>query len=186
MADRFVEDDNTVSTAMVQEDANDPSSVAAPTSSSNKKVTFRMAIPTTHENMENLERLNQLELTVHELKQKLTAMHELLSRAIETNLMLKNARVPTYEPEVVQAAASAAGITNSSGGSGGGGGTTTITLLRADGNKLFLKGKTFDVKDELKRKFSAQWDASLKCWSCADSFETDVRAFLTERGFNLA
>lgn len=183
MADRFVEDENTYSTAMVQEDEQTPSGTTTATTA--KKVTFRMAIPASSENMQNLERLNQLELTVHELKLKLAAMHELLSRAIETNLMLKNARVPSYEPETVQAAATAAGIDNSSAGAGGGAGTT-ITLLRANGNKLVMKGKTFDVKDELKRKFAAQWDASLKCWSCADSFESEVRAFLTERGFNLA
>jgi mevalonate kinase len=182
MADRFVEDDKTYATAMVQEDEG---MTTTTTTNPNKKVTFRMAVPTSHENMENLDRLNQLELTVHDLKQKLAAMHELLSRAIETNLMLKNARVPTYEPETVQAAATAAGIENSAA-SGGGGAGTTITLVRASGNKLVLKGKTFDVKDELKRKFAAQWDAGLKCWSCADSFEPDVRSFLTERGFNIA
>ncbi len=185
MADRFV-DDNAYSTTMVQEDDNNPPPQPVQSSSAaSKKVTFRMAIPASHESMENLERINQMELTIHELKQKLAAMHELLSRAIETNLLLKNARVPTYEPDTVHAAASAAGI-DSSNSSGGGNSTTTITLLRANGNKLVLKGKTFDVKDDLKRKFAAQWDASLKCWSCADSFEADVRTFLTERGFNIA
>lgn len=181
MADRFVDDGN-FSTSMEQEEDQPQISSSA---AARKQVTFRMAIPASQENMENLERLNQLELTVHELKQKLAAMHELLSRAIETNLMLKNARVPTYEPEVVQAAASAAGIENTSSSNGGGAGTT-ITLLRASGNKLVLKGKTFDIKDDLKRKFAAQWDASLKCWSCTDTFETEVRAFLTERGFAIA
>ncbi len=181
MADRFVNDDE-VSTSMEQEDPACPPSTT--TNTSRKQVTFRMSIPTTAENMVNLERFNQLELTVNELRQKLASMHELLSRAIETNLMLKNGRVPTYEPEVAQAAAVAAGVQPSESSSGGGG--STITILRASGNKLVLKGKTFDVKDDLKRQFSAQWDASLKCWSCADSFETDVRKFLTERGFTVA
>lgn len=179
MADRFVDEGN-FSTSMEQEDEQNAPSTSA---SARKQVTFRMAIPATQENMANLERLNQLELTVHDLKQKLAAMHELLSRAIETNLMLKNARVPTYEPEVAQAAASAAGIESSSNGGGAG---TTITILRASGNKLVLKGKTFDIKDDLKRKFGAQWDASLKCWSCTDTFDAEVRAFLTERGFTIA
>lgn len=183
MADRFVNDDNTFSTSMEQEE-----DVVA--SNPNKKVTFRVPIPTTSESLANLDRINQLELAVNDLRQKLSTMHELLSRAIETNLMLKGTKVPTYEPEVVQAAATAAGVSSESGsgssGSGAGGNGTTITILRANGNKLVLKGKTFDVKDDLKRQFSAQWDASLKCWSCADSFETQVREFLTARGFTIA
>jgi hypothetical protein len=175
MADRFVSDDATCSTSMEQEEVSE--------SPSNKKVTFRIPIPASTETLANLDRVNQLELAVNDLRQKLAAMHELLSRAIETNLLLKG-RVPTYEPEVVQAAATAAGVTESS--TSGAGGGTTITILRANGNKLVLKGKTFDVKDDLKRQFSAQWDASLKCWSCSDSFETQVREFLTARGFNVA
>ncbi len=179
MADRFVSDDATCSTSM--EDETTPLE-----NHTNKKVTFRIPIPASTESLTNLDRLNQLELTVNDLRQKLAAMHELLSRAIETNLLLKG-RVPTYEPEVVQAAAAAAGVSESSSSAGGGGGGgTTITILRANGNKLVLKGKTFDVKDDLKRQFSAQWDASLKCWSCSDSFETQVREFLTSRGFNVA
>lgn len=180
MADRFVSDDATCSTSMEQDEGTIMSE-----NPSNKKVTFRIPIPTSTENLTNLDRVNQLELAVNDLRHKLSAMHELLSRAIETNLILKG-RVPTYEPEVVQAAAAAAGVSESSSSSGGGGGGTTITILRANGNKLVLKGKTFDVKDDLKRQFSAQWDASLKCWSCSDSFETQVREFLTTRGFNVA
>lgn len=186
MADRFV-DDNSFSTTMEQDDNAVPDALAA-ASASNKKVTFRVPIPTSSESLANLDRINQLELAVNDLRQKLATMHELLSRAIETNLMLKAAnRVPTYEPEVVQAAATAAGVSSeSSSGTGGNGNGTTITILRANGNKLVLKGKTFDVKDDLKRQFGAQWDASLKCWSCTDSFETQVREFLTARGFTIA
>lgn len=176
MADRFV-DDNSISTSMEQEETTHESPA-------NKKVTFRVPIPTSSENLTNLDRLNQLELSVNDLRQKLSAMHELLSRAIETNLLLKG-KVPTFESEVVQAAAVAAGVSESGSGGAGGAGTT-ITILHANGNKIVLKGKTFDVKDDLKRQFSAQWDASLKCWSCSDSFETQVREFLTARGFNLA
>lgn len=180
MADRFVDEGEEVSTSMEQEEHSSSSTAAG---NSRKQVTFRMSIPTTTENMVNLERFNELELTVNDLRQKLATMHELLSRAIETNLMLKNGRVPTYEPEVAQAAAVAAGVQPSESGNGGG---STITILRTSGNKLVLKGKTFDIKDDLKRQFSAQWDASLKCWSCADSFDADVRKFLTERGFTVA
>lgn len=183
MADRFV-DDNSLSTSMERDDANDPTTTPA----ANKKVTFRVPIPASTESLANLDRINQLELAVNDLRQKLSTMHELLSRAIETNLMLKSNRVPTYEPEVVQAAATAAGVTSESGsgGASASGNGTTITILKANGNKLVLKGKTFDVKDDLKRQFGAQWDASLKCWSCTDSFETQVREFLTARGFTIA
>jgi hypothetical protein len=175
MADRFVNDDEHVTTSM-EVDHNEPAV------ETNKKVTFRIPIPAPTESLANLERINNLELAVKEMGQKLAAMHELLSRAIETNITLRGTNVPTYEPEVVHTAAVAAGVTESSSSGGG----TTITILRASGNKLVLKGKTFDVKDDLKRNFSAQWDASLKCWSCSDSFDTQVREFLTGRGFTIA
>jgi hypothetical protein len=149
----------------------------------------------------NLDRLNQLELTVADLKLRLTSMHELLSRAIETNVHLRAAAgaaggaggagataatdVPTYDSELVQAAAVHAGVATTSTNST----ATTVNILASGDNARFvIKGKTFDVKDDLKRQFGAQWDASLKSWvvtnSSADTRER-LNAFFVSKNFNV-
>jgi hypothetical protein len=151
----------------------------------------------------NLDRLNQLELTVADLKLRLTSMHELLSRAIETNVHLRaasaaagaavvgpeTADVPMYDSDLVQAAAAAAGVTSSGSAGGGSSDKLMVNILASGDNARFvIKGKTFDVKDDLKRQFGAQWDASLKSWvvqnSSADTRER-LNAFFAAKNFNV-
>ncbi len=177
-----------------------------------EKIRIRFApTPTTLSNVPadmavNLDRLNQLELIVADLKLRLASMHELLSRAIETNVHLRAAAaaagaaatgvgpetttsdVPTYDSELVQTAAVQAGVATTSSSSGGGDKLTVNILASGDNARFVIKGKTFDVKDDLKRQFGAQWDASLKSWvvqnSSADTRER-LNAFFAAKNFNV-
>ncbi len=145
-----------------------------PVSPNNKKqVTFQMP---PQASVDYLDRLNTLECTVADLKLRVIAMHELLSRFVKINLESKGAPVPTYESETVQQAVQASGITPPA---------QNVSLLKNNSGKIVVKGKTFDIKDELKKRFSAQWDGSLKSWTVDVAHEEALVAFLNEKGFNL-
>lgn len=200
--DRFIENEEDFTTTTIVDSVMEAGVVIA------EKKRIRFATTTQEVNMPdvttNLDRFNQLELTVADLKLRLTSMHELLSRAIETNVYLRSAasgsaasttgapaasNVPTYDSELVQAAATQAGVSASGGGGGAGGEKLTVNILAAGDNQRFvIKGKTFDVKDDLKRHFGAQWDASLKSWVVQNS-SSDVRerlnAFFVAKNFNV-
>jgi hypothetical protein len=135
-----------------------------------KKVNFKLQLT-------DFERINELELLVQSLHNKIESVHELLSRLIETNVILKRGTVPTYEASAV--ANSNLEINSNTSNSNVG---TKVTLLKT-GNKIVIKGKTFDVKDELKRRFSATWDTGLKSWVVLDSHETALIEFLNEQSF---
>lgn len=205
---RFINDDEDFTTTTVVDSVMEAGAVIA----EKKRIRFAPTPTTTISDVPaemamNLDRLNQLELTVADLKLRLASMHELLSRAIETNVHLRAAAaaaagsaagssstpadVPTYDSEVVQAAAVQAGVVGGSGGGGGSGeNKLTVNILAAgNGARFVIKGKTFDVKDDLKRQFGAQWDASLKSWvvtnSSADTLER-LNAFFVSKNFNVA
>lgn len=211
---RFINDDEDFTTTTVVDSVMEAGAVIA----EKKRIRFAPTTSTTMtmvsdvpaEMATNLDRLNQLELTVADLKLRLTSMHELLSRAIETNVHLRAAAaaagavggsvgntsssttdVPTYDSELVQAAAVQAGVVGGGSGSGSSGeNKLTVNILAAGNNARFvIKGKTFDVKDDLKRQFGAQWDASLKSWvvtnSSADTLER-LNAFFVAKNFNVA
>lgn len=197
--DRFIDDGDEFSTMVVDTVMEAGAVIAekkrtrfAPNPVSTTVIDFSPGMTT------NLDRMNELELTVADLKLRLTSMHELLSRAIETNVHLRASvavvgavtDVPTYDSELVQAAAVQAGVVGGNGNSGGGGGDKlTVNILASGDNARFvIKGKTFDVKDDLKRQFGAQWDASLKSWvvtnSSADTRER-LHAFFVSKNFNV-
>lgn len=182
--DRFVMDEESVA---VTEETSTPDEFTAsnvqeallklrPPSPNKKQVTFQMP---SQESIDYLARINALECTVADLKLRVISIHELLSRFVKANLESKGAPVPTYEPETVQQAVQASGITVTTQ-------QQTVSLLRNNSGKIIIKGKTFDIKDELKRRFSAQWDGSLKSWVVDATHGDALTAYLNEKGFTVS
>lgn len=142
---------------------------------------------------ETVDRLSILERSVVALGRRLDAAHELMARVVETNVLLRRGAVPAHEPDEIARAAAAAGIPERKGGANGGGGAGNgasasgggvVSLVRGEMG-LVIKGKTYDIKDELKARFGARWDASFKAWTVDAALEAEVADFLTKQGFEV-
>jgi hypothetical protein len=130
-----------------------------------------------------LSRLSALERSVQELGKRLNAAHELMERVIEANVVLRRGVVPQHEAEKVEQAAAQAGVSSSS--SEGGRPKVVNLVLSADGTSLAIKGRTFDIKDDLKSRFGASWNASMKTWTVDASYESAVTEYLRAQSFEV-
>lgn len=133
----------------------------------------------TSENVSRFLQIDRLEKHVQTLDQRVSTLYEMIERLIEVNLTLKNRNtepLPTYTsaPE------------NNNGNGNSPPVQQNVQLLKSNGT-IFIKGKTFDIKDQLKNEFGAKWDSSLKMWGINDTpeIEIQIREFLTRNGFTI-
>jgi hypothetical protein len=136
-------------------------------------------LPVQTSSLENFMKIQQLENNVKIMDQKITAIHELVERLVEVNLQLKKQQVPMYDSNAVGSGTSSGSTSNTSDE------PKTIYLMKSS-DKLRIKGKTFDIKDELKTRFGAQWETGMKMWCCSCEHEQDLTNFLNEKGFNVS
>ncbi len=137
----------------------------------------------TSENVTRFLQIDRLEKQVQTLDQRVSTLYEMIERLIEVNLLLKRSSssvdpqtpspvvLPMYNPQTTEN-----GNSNSS----------VVQILKSNGT-IFIKGKTFDIKDQLKSEFGAKWDSSLKMWGVNDEagVEEKIREFLTRNGFSI-
>lgn len=143
-------------------------------------------LPIQKDSYENFQKIQLLEKAIEDLNKRLSSVHELVSRLVEINVLLRRQQVPTYDPQIPELnvsipsdPSSATTATNDSVPQ------KSIVLLRSSDNKFVIKGKTFDIKDQLKTRFNAQWNTQLKCWTCDVSYEPVLKQFLQESGFDV-
>ena len=136
-------------------------------------------LPVETSTLANFMKIQQLENTVEILGKKITAIHELVERLVEVNLQLKKQQIPTYEPEKMPTS-NFGGNTSSSDSNS----NSTVYLMKSS-ERIHIKGKTFDVKDELKSRFGAQWETNKKMWTCGIQHENELTQFFQEKGFNV-
>ncbi len=139
-------------------------------------------LPIQKDSYENFLKIQLLEKAIEDLDKRLTSVHELVSRLVEMNVLLRRQQVPTYDPEIPELNVSTTTTTNESTSSS----KNVVTLLKSNDNKLVIKGKTFDIKDQLKSRFGAQWNTTLKCWTCDVSHESSLKQFLVDSNFEVA
>jgi paraquat-inducible protein B len=131
----------------------------------------------------DFQKVQTLETAVATLQRQVTSLHELVSRIIEINVQLKRQSVPTYDPERLEELNRDAGF--SAPAAAASDAPKTISLLRNSAGQVVIKGKTFDITDELKRRFGAVWNKGLSAWTCDASHEPQLAAYLRESGFNV-
>jgi hypothetical protein len=146
-------------------------------------------LPIQKESYENFQKIQLLEKAIEDLDKRLTSVHELVSRLVEMNVLLRRQQVPTYDPEIPELNVSIATNNNTNNNNNDSSSNVTkhvVTLLKSNDNKLVIKGKTFDIKDQLKSRFGAQWNMTLKCWTCDVSHESSLKQFLVDSNFEVA
>lgn len=147
-------------------------------------------LPIQKESYENFQKIQLLEKAIEDLNKRITSVHELVSRLVEINVLLRRQQVPTYDPEIpelnvqIPSEQSSTTTTNNNNESVNVP-QKSIVLLRSSDNKLVIKGKTFDIKDQLKSRFAAQWNTQLKCWTCDITHESTLKQYLQESGFDV-
>ena len=117
--------------------------------------------------------IDKLEKQLDALNKRVNGLYEMVERIIQVNVLLKRNELPA-----VTSGSSAEQQTVPSDP------VQQIQILKSEGN-LFLKGKTFDLKEQLKAQFGARWDTSMKMWVINDASETveeSVRDFLSKNG----
>ena len=139
-------------------------------------------LPIQKDSYENFQKIQLLEKAIEDLNKRLTSVHELVSRLVEINVLLRRQQVPTYDPQIPELNVSIPSDPSSTNESVP---QKSIVLLRSSDNKLVIKGKTFDIKDQLKTRFGAQWNTQLKCWTCDVTHESVLKQFLQESGFDV-
>jgi hypothetical protein len=170
----FLQDDNV---ALIATTTADEEPTKRPRNSSSS-TTGNFTLPVHPQVFCDFQRLQDIENSVASLKKQVSGLHELLSRAVGVNVNLKGGSVPSHDADIqVDGAGGGAG----GGGGGGGGGGKTITLLRNSSGQIVIKGKTFDIKDELKKRFGAMWNKSMTAWTCDECHENDLTVFLREQ-----
>ncbi len=140
-------------------------------------------LPIQKDSYENFLKIQLLEKAIEDLDKRLTSVHELVSRLVEMNVLLRRQQVPTYDPEIPELNVSTTTTTTNESTSSS---KNVVTLLKSNDNKLVIKGKTFDIKDQLKSRFGAQWNTTLKCWTCDVSHESSLKQFLVDSNFEVA
>lgn len=130
----------------------------------------------------DFQKVQSLESAVAQLQRQVASLHELVSRIIEINVQLKRQSVPTYDPERLDELNREAGFSAERSSSDA---PKTISLLRNAAGQIVVKGKTFDIKDELKRRFGAVWNKGLSAWTCDASHEPQLASYLRELNFNV-
>ncbi len=124
--------------------------------------------------------IDKLEKQLDALNKRVNGLYEMVERIIQVNVLLKRNELPAVtsgsgstveqQQQTVDASPSPS--------------VQQIQILKSEGN-LFLKGKTFDLKEQLKAQFGARWDTSMKMWVINDASETleeSVRDFLSKNG----
>ena len=117
--------------------------------------------------------IDKLEKQLDAQNKRVNGLYEMVERIIQVNVLLKRNELPA-----VTSGSSAEQQTVPSDP------VQQIQILKSEGN-LFLKGKTFDLKEQLKAQFGARWDTSMKMWVINDASETveeSVRDFLSKNG----
>jgi hypothetical protein len=142
-------------------------------------------LPIQKESYENFHKIQLLEKAIEDLNKRITSVHELVSRLIEINVLLRRQQVPTYDPEIPELNVSIPSETTTTNNESSPVPQKSIVLLRSSDNKLVIKGKTFDIKDQLKSRFAAQWNTQLKCWTCDVTHESSLKQYLQETGFDV-
>jgi hypothetical protein len=142
-------------------------------------------LPIQKESYENFQKIQLLEKAIEDLNKRITSVHELVSRLIEINVLLRRQQVPTYDPEIPELNVSIPSETTTTNNESSPVPQKSIVLLRSSDNKLVIKGKTFDIKDQLKSRFAAQWNTQLKCWTCDVTHESSLKQYLQETGFDV-
>lgn len=142
-------------------------------------------LPIQKDSYENFVKIQMLEKAIEDLNKRLTSVHELVSRLIEINVLLRRQQVPTYDPEIPELNVSIPSDPSSVTTNNESVPQKSIVLLRSSDNKLVIKGKTFDIKDQLKTRFAAQWNMQLKCWTCDATHEPVLKQYLQESGFDV-
>jgi hypothetical protein len=137
-------------------------------------------LPINKESYDNFLKIQTLEKAIEDLNKRLTSVHELVSRLVEINVLLRRQQVPTYDPEIPELNVSIPSETTNDVVP-----QKSVVLLRSSDNKLVIKGKTFDIKDQLKSRFAAQWNMQLKCWTCDISHESLLKQYLQETGYDV-
>ncbi len=140
-------------------------------------------LPIQKDSYENFLKIQLLEKAIEDLDKRLTSVHELVSRLVEMNVLLRRQQVPTYDPEIPELNVSTTTTTTNESTSSS---KNVVTLLKSNDNKLVIKGKTFDIKDQLKSRFVAQRNTTLKCWTCDVSHESSLKQFLVDSNFEVA
>lgn len=144
---------------------------------SEEDVSIQLPVP--QENLINFEKYQDLENKIQILTKRVDAIHELVSRFVEVNILLQKQQVPMYTTESLDSSEITTTSTNESK-------KLVINLLRSsDGEKIYIKGKTFDIKEKLKSKFQAKWNTNLKLWECDNSYDLELRNFLNESNFEI-
>lgn len=144
-------------------------------------------LPIQKESYENFQKIQLLEKAIEDLNKRITSVHELVSRLIEINVLLRRQQVPTYDPDIPELNVSIPSDTTTTNNNNESSPVPqkSIVLLRSSDNKLVIKGKTFDIKDQLKSRFAAQWNTQLKCWTCDTTHESSLKQYLQETGFDV-
>jgi hypothetical protein len=93
--------------------------------------------------------IDKLEKQLDALNKRVNGLYEMVERIIQVNVLLKRNELPA-----VTSGSSAEQQTVPSDP------VQQIQILKSEGN-LFLKGKTFDLKEQLKAQFGARWDTSM-------------------------
>ncbi len=134
-------------------------------------------IPVHAQTLTDFQRLDRIETTVATLQKQVASLHELLSRVVEINTLLKRQMVPTYDGETLDRLNAEAGVSAPAAG------PKNVTLLKNASNQIVIKGKTFDIKDELKRRFGAVWNRAMSAWTCDISHELALTEYLRSESY---
>ena len=137
---------------------------------------IEIQLPVSQENLENFSKYQDLENKIQILTKRVDAIHELVSRFVEVNVILQQQQIPTYDSTTSTTTTTTDEINKK----------LQINLLRSsDNEKIYIKGKTFDIKEKLKSQFSAKWNTQLKLWECLSTYDVELRNFLIEQNFEI-